>query len=77
MVNLSADKAWPLGLRTANKASKETIAKSLEGTWLPEQLAILKRQLVDQRRRSMARLIGGYHRSKHSPANSGIHRYPG
>lgn len=29
------------------KASKETIAKSLEGTWLPEQLAILKRQLVD------------------------------
>jgi hypothetical protein len=21
-------------------------------------------------------LIGGYHRSKHSPANSGIHRYP-
>ena len=47
MVNLSADKAWPLGLRTANKASKETIAKSLEGTWLPEQLAILKRQLAD------------------------------
>jgi transposase len=29
------------------KASKETIAKSLEGTWLPEQLAILKRQLAD------------------------------
>jgi transposase len=29
------------------KASKETIAKSLEGTWLPEQLAILKRQLGD------------------------------
>jgi len=28
------------------KASKETIAKSLEGTWLPEQLAILKRQLA-------------------------------
>ena len=31
----------------AVKASKETIAKSLEGTWLPEQLAILKRQLAD------------------------------
>jgi transposase len=29
------------------KASKETIAKSLEGTWLPEQLAVLKRQLGD------------------------------
>src|ERR1017187_10708399 len=29
------------------KASKGTIAKSLEGTWLPEQLAILKRQLAD------------------------------
>lgn len=29
------------------KASQETIAKSLEGTWLPEQLAILKRQLAD------------------------------
>jgi len=29
------------------KASKETIAKSLEGTWLPEQLAVLKRQLAD------------------------------
>jgi transposase len=29
------------------KASPETIAKSLEGTWRPEQLAILKRQLVD------------------------------
>ncbi|MGA2185615.1 MAG: transposase [Bryobacteraceae bacterium] len=47
MVALSGDKAWPLRLRWANKASKETIAKSLEGTWLPEQLAILKRQLVD------------------------------
>lgn len=29
------------------KASKETIAKSLEGTWLPEQLAIVGRQLAD------------------------------
>jgi transposase len=29
------------------KASKETIAKSLEGTWLGEQVAILKRQLAD------------------------------
>ncbi len=29
------------------KASKETIAKSLEGTWLPEQLAVLQRQLGD------------------------------
>lgn len=29
------------------KASQETIAKSLEGTWLPEQLAVLKRQLAD------------------------------
>jgi transposase len=29
------------------KASPETIAKSLEGTWRPEQLAILKRQLAD------------------------------
>lgn len=29
------------------KASQEEIAKSLEGTWLPEQLAILKRQLGD------------------------------
>jgi hypothetical protein len=29
------------------KASKETIAKSLEGTWLPEQLAIVARQLAD------------------------------
>jgi transposase len=29
------------------KASKETIARSLEGTWLPEQLAILRRQLED------------------------------
>jgi transposase len=28
-------------------ASKETIAKSLEGTWLPEQLAVLRRQLAD------------------------------
>ena len=34
--------------RDANvKASKETIAKSLEGTWLPEQLAVLQRQLAD------------------------------
>jgi transposase len=29
------------------KASPETIAKSLEGTWRPEQLAILTRQLAD------------------------------
>jgi len=29
------------------QASEETIAKSLEGTWRPEQLAILKRQLGD------------------------------
>jgi transposase len=29
------------------KASEETIAKSLEGTWLPEQLSLLKRQLAD------------------------------
>jgi transposase len=29
------------------KASQETIAKSLEGTWRPEQLAILQRQLGD------------------------------
>jgi transposase len=29
------------------KASRETIAKSLEGTWLPEQIAIVKRQLAD------------------------------
>jgi transposase len=29
------------------KASPETIAKSLEGTWRPEQLAIVKRQLAD------------------------------
>jgi hypothetical protein len=29
------------------KASEETIAKSLEGTWLPEQLARLQRQLAD------------------------------
>jgi transposase len=29
------------------KASKEAIANSLEGTWLPEQLAILGRQLAD------------------------------
>jgi len=29
------------------RASKETIAKSLEGTWLPEQLAVLRRQLAD------------------------------
>lgn len=29
------------------KASQETIAKSLEGTWLPEQLAIVARQLAD------------------------------
>jgi transposase len=29
------------------KASPETIAKSLEGTWRPEQLAILQRQLAD------------------------------
>jgi len=29
------------------KASAETIAQSLEGTWRPEQLAILKRQLAD------------------------------
>jgi transposase len=29
------------------KASAETIAKSLEGTWRPEQLAILRRQLAD------------------------------
>jgi transposase len=35
-------------LRDPNvKANTETIAKSLEGTWLPEQLAILKRQLAD------------------------------
>jgi transposase len=34
--------------RDANvKASQETIARSLEGTWLPEQLAILRRQLAD------------------------------
>lgn len=29
------------------QASEEMIAKSLEGTWLPEQLALLKRQLED------------------------------
>jgi hypothetical protein len=29
------------------QASQETIAKSLEGTWRPEQLAILQRQLAD------------------------------
>jgi transposase len=29
------------------KASEETIAQSLEGTWLPEQLSLLKRQLAD------------------------------
>jgi len=29
------------------KASKEIIAQSLEGTWVPEQLAIVKRQLAD------------------------------
>jgi transposase len=29
------------------KASQEKIAQSLEGTWLPEQLAIRKRQLAD------------------------------
>ena len=29
------------------KASKEVIAQSLEGTWQPEQLAILKRQMED------------------------------
>ena len=29
------------------KASKEMIAQSLEGTWLPEQLAIVKRQVED------------------------------
>ena len=29
------------------KASKESIAKSLKGTWLPEQLAIVARQLAD------------------------------
>ena len=29
------------------KASPETIAKSLEGTWRPEQLAIVRRQLAD------------------------------
>jgi len=29
------------------KASQATIAQSLEGTWLPEQLAILQRQLTD------------------------------
>jgi len=29
------------------KASREAIARSLEGTWLPEQLAILRRQLAD------------------------------
>ena len=29
------------------KASAETIAQSLQGTWRPEQLAILKRQLAD------------------------------
>jgi transposase len=29
------------------KASQETIAKSLEGTWLEEQVAVLKRQLAD------------------------------
>lgn len=29
------------------RADEETIAKSLEGTWQPEQIAILKRQLAD------------------------------
>jgi transposase len=29
------------------KASEELLAKSLEGTWLPEQLSLLKRQLAD------------------------------
>lgn len=29
------------------KASKETVIQSLQGTWLPEQLAIVKRQLAD------------------------------
>lgn len=31
----------------AVKATQETIAQSLEGTWLPEQLALLGRQLAD------------------------------
>jgi len=41
------------GLRLAEfrdprvRASKETIALSLEGTWLPEQLAVLQRQVED------------------------------
>jgi len=36
------------------KASKQTIAKSLEGTWLPEQLAVLQRQLGDHIQRQIA-----------------------
>ena len=31
------------------KASAATIAASLEGTWRPEQWAILQRQLVDEK----------------------------
>ena len=37
---------WPNSGRRV-KASRETIAKSLEGTWRAEQLAILQRQLAD------------------------------
>lgn len=48
IVNGERDGAQLAKFRDANiKASQETIARSLEGTWWPEQLAILKRQLVD------------------------------
>ena len=48
IVNGERDGAKLAGFRDPNiKASKETIERSLEGTWLPEQLAILKRQLAD------------------------------
>lgn len=74
------------GLRLAEfrdprvQASKETIALSLEGTWLPEQLAVLKRQIEDwdhvQRQiaacdRDLETLLQKLPEAEHEPAPPG------
>jgi transposase len=79
------------GLRLAEfrdprvQASKETIARSLEGTWLPEQLAVLQRQVEDwdhvQRQiaacdRDLEALLHKLPAAEHEPAPPGARTPP-
>lgn len=57
MVDGERDGKKLAAFRDANvKASQETIAQSLEGTWLPEQLSLIRRQLAgwDHAQKQMA-----------------------